>query len=141
MWETPNRASNFILQAKLVERLYTNLGGIIRTAAICRKPERAEFSELLHDLQDDIGAISAIKDANWKERDWVNHFSFVSEGCPAAAWIAMVILLLGSRLSGVHNRPQESKPGPYVTDMKEATQFYGNRILKDFREKCAIFTS
>lgn len=25
--------------------------------------------------------------------------------------------------------------------MKEATQFYGNRILKDFREKCAIFTS
>ncbi|KAN0127539.1 Adenylate cyclase associated (CAP) N terminal domain containing protein [Lactarius tabidus] len=104
--------------AKLVERLYTNLGGIIRTAAICKKPERAEFSELLRELQDDIVAISAIKDANWKERDWVNHFSFVSEGCPAAAWIAM-----------------ESKPGPYVTDMKEATQFYGNRILKDFREK------
>lgn len=110
--------ASVVEQAKLVERLYTNLGGIIRTAAICRKPERAAFSELLHDLQDDIGAISAIKDANWKERDWVNHFSFVSEGCPAAAWIAM-----------------ESKPGPYVTDMKEATQFYGNRILKDFREK------
>lgn len=25
--------------------------------------------------------------------------------------------------------------------MKEATQFYGNRIIKDFKEKCASLTS
>lgn len=105
-------------QAKLVERLYVNLGGIIRTAAICRKPEQAAFAELLNDLQGDIGAISAVKDAHWKERDWAIHLSFVAEGSPAAAWIAV-----------------ENKPGPYVTDMKEATQFYGNRIIKDFKEK------
>ncbi|KAH9056661.1 adenylate cyclase associated N terminal-domain-containing protein [Lactarius vividus] len=110
--------ASVVEQATLVERLYTNLGGIIRTAAICKKPEQAAFAELLHGLQDDIGAISAIKDANWKERDWVNHLSFVAEGSPAAAWIAV-----------------ESKPGPYVTDMKEATQFYGNRIIKDYKEK------
>ncbi|KAI9446820.1 adenylate cyclase associated N terminal-domain-containing protein [Lactarius indigo] len=110
--------ASVVEQAKLVERLYTNLGGIIRTAAICKKPEQAAFAELLHSLQDDIGAISGIKDANWKERDWVNHLSFVAEGSPAAAWIAV-----------------ESKPGPYVTDMKEATQFYGNRIIKDYKEK------
>jgi hypothetical protein len=44
-------------------------------------------------VQGDIEAITAIKDANWKERNWVNHLSFVAEGSPAAAWIAMVILL------------------------------------------------
>ena len=53
----------------------------------------------------------------------------------------MVILLSGSRLSKVHCWLQESKPGPYVTDMKEATQFYGNRIMKDFKEKCVSFIS
>jgi len=86
-----------------VERLYTNLGGIIHTAAICRKPEQAAFAELLHGLQGDIGAISAIKDANWKERDWVNHLSFVAEGSPAAAWIAVVILLSGTTLEVVRS--------------------------------------
>ncbi|KAH9038989.1 adenylate cyclase associated N terminal-domain-containing protein [Lactarius pseudohatsudake] len=110
--------ASVVEQAKLVERLYTNLGGIVRTAAICKKPEQAAFAELLHGLQEDIGAISAIKDANWKERDWVNHLSFVAEGSPAAAWIAV-----------------ESKPGPYVTNMKEVTQFYGNRIIKEYKEK------
>ena len=30
---------------------------------------------------------------------------------------------------------QENKPGPYVTEIKDATQFYGNRIIKEFKEK------
>jgi len=105
-------------QAKLVERLYTNLGGIIRIAAICKKPDQAAFAELLSDLQGDIEAISTIKESNRKERDWFNHLSFVAEGSPAVAWITV-----------------ENKPGPYVTEIKDATQFYGNRIIKEFKEK------
>jgi adenylyl cyclase-associated protein len=30
---------------------------------------------------------------------------------------------------------QENKPGPYVTEIKDATQFYGNRVIKEFKEK------
>ena len=86
-----------------MERLYTHLGGIIRTAASCRKPEQAAFVELLRDLQGEIGAISAIKDANWKERDWVNHLTFVAEGSSAAAWITVVILLSGTTLETVRS--------------------------------------
>lgn len=29
----------------------------------------------------------------------------------------------------------QEKPGPYVTEMKDATQFFGNRIIKEFKEK------
>ncbi|KAH9967952.1 cyclase-associated protein [Russula dissimulans] len=105
-------------QANLVERLYTNLGGIIRIAAICKKPDQAAFAELLSDLQSDIEAISTIKDSNRKELDWFNHLSFVAEGSPVVAWITV-----------------ENKPGPYVTEIKDATQFYGNRIIKEFKEK------
>ncbi|KAI0274390.1 adenylate cyclase associated N terminal-domain-containing protein [Russula aff. rugulosa BPL654] len=114
--EFPN--ASVIEQAKLVERLYTNLGGIIRIVAICKKPDQAAFAELLGDLQGDIEAISSIKDSNRKDRDWFNHLSFVAEGSPAVAWITV-----------------ENKPGPYVTEIKDATQFYGNRIIKEFKEK------
>jgi len=110
--------TSIVEQAKLVERLYTNLGGIIRTAAICKKPDHTAFAGLLGDIQRDIEAISAIKEANRKERDWFNHLSFVAEGSPAVAWITV-----------------ENKPGPYVTEIKDATQFYGNRIIKEFKEK------
>lgn len=79
-----------------MERLYTNLGGIIRIAAICKKPDQAAFAELLGDLQGDIEAITAIKNSNRKDRDWFNHLSFVAEGSPAVAWITVVLLLSGT---------------------------------------------
>lgn len=87
-----------------MERLYTNLGGIIRIAATCKKPDQAAFADLLSELQGDIEAISAIKDANRKERDWFNHLSFVAEGSPAVAWITVVLLLSGAlpKLSMAH---------------------------------------
>jgi hypothetical protein len=78
-----------------VERLYTNLGGIVRIAATCKKPDQAAFAELLSDLQGDIEAITTIKDSNRKERDWFTHLSFVAEGSPAVAWITVVLLFHG----------------------------------------------
>ncbi|KAI0050050.1 hypothetical protein FA95DRAFT_1677076 [Auriscalpium vulgare] len=107
-----------VQQAKLLEKLYTNLGGIIRLAASCKKPDAKSFQGLLTDLQKDIEAITKLKEANWKERDWLNHLSVIADGAPAVAWITL-----------------ESKPGPYVAETKDATQFYGNRIIKDFKEK------
>ena len=79
-----------------MERLYINLGGIIRIAAICKKPDQAAFAELLSDLQGDIEAISTIKESNRKDRDWFNHLSFVAEGSPVVAWITVVLLLSGT---------------------------------------------
>lgn len=31
----------------------------------------------------------------------------------------------------------QEKPGPYVAEIKDSTQFYGNRVLKEFKEKYA----
>ena len=31
--------------------------------------------------------------------------------------------------------PKEPKPAPFVGDMKDASQFYANRILKEFKDK------
>lgn len=29
---------------------------------------------------------------------------------------------------------QDSKPGPFVSEMKDASQFYGNRVIKEHKE-------
>lgn len=31
---------------------------------------------------------------------------------------------------------QDSKPAPYVGDMKDSAQFYANRVIKDSKETC-----
>lgn len=80
----------FFLQAKLVEKLYVNLGGLIRTAALCRKPDQNSFATLLTGLQKDIEVIGKLKDSNRKDRDWFNHLSAVAEGAPAVGWITLV---------------------------------------------------
>ena len=81
----------YIQQAKVVEKLYTGLGGLIRTAALCKKPtEQNIFAGLLQALQEDINAISAIKEKNFKEKVFANHLIFVAEGASAVGWVTVV---------------------------------------------------
>ena len=49
-----------------------------------------------------------------------NHLSAVSEGIPALGWILVA-----------------PTPGPHIKDMIDASQFYSNRVLKEFKEKDA----
>ncbi|KAI0031501.1 adenylyl cyclase-associated protein [Vararia minispora EC-137] len=105
-------------QAKLVEKLYASVLNLIRTATICRKPDQNAFATLLTDLQKDVDAITNIKETNRKERDWFNHLSMVADGAPAVGWVTL-----------------ENKPGPYVAEVRDASQFYGNRVIKDWKEK------
>jgi len=36
---------------------------------------------------------------------------------------------------------QSPTPGPFVKDMLEAGQFFSNRVLKDFKDKCVFLFS
>lgn len=77
-------------------------------------------------------------ESNRKDRDWFTHLSFVAEGSPAVAWIAVVGPFFTAKclkLQWLMATLQENKPGPLVTEKKDAAQFYGNRIIKDFKEK------
>ena len=38
-------------------------------------------------------------------------------------------------LTEAFHSSQEPKPAPYVAQSKESAEFYGNRIIKDFKEK------
>ena len=33
---------------------------------------------------------------------------------------------------------QSPKPGPFVGEIKDSTQFYGNRVMKEYKEKYVL---
>ncbi|KAI9056890.1 hypothetical protein FKP32DRAFT_1585029 [Trametes sanguinea] len=105
-------------QVSLVEQEFKDLRELLLVAASCKKPEQAEFEKLLAPLQKDIEAITRAKEANRKDREWFNHLSAVAEGAPCVGWVTI-----------------SPKPGPYVAEIKDSTQFYGNRVIKEFKDK------
>lgn len=38
----------------------------------------------------------------------------------------------------MHRAKQGEKPGPFVGDMKESANFYGNRVIKEFKDTFVV---
>ena len=77
--------------------------------------------EILKDLQSTLGAVGDIREAN-RASPVFNHLSTVSEGIAMLGWIAY-----------------DNKPYEYVTEMLGSAQFYGNRVLREYKEKLESF--
>ncbi|KAI0792862.1 adenylate cyclase associated N terminal-domain-containing protein [Abortiporus biennis] len=105
-------------QVLLVEKEYKDLRALILQASACKKPDDSSFMKILTPLQNDIEGIVHAKETNRKDRDWFNHLSLVAEGGSAVGWVTVT-----------------PKPGPYVKDIKESAEFYGNKVIKEFKEK------
>ena len=73
--------------------------------------------EILKDLQGAMGAVSDVLQVN-RGSPIQNQLATVSEGISMLGWITV-----------------EPKPASSVTDTFEAAQFYGNRVLKEFKDK------
>jgi len=71
----------------------------------------------LTDLQKQMGIVNDIREAN-RGSPLFNHLSAVSEGITALAWVTY-----------------EPKPANYLTEILGGAQFFGNRVLKEYKEK------
>ncbi|CAO1613795.1 unnamed protein product [Parajaminaea phylloscopi] len=109
-------------QATQVLSVFRAQRDLVRLAASCAKPSGGTsspvFATLIKPLQEPLIAATEIREKNRGERVLFNHLSAVSEGIPAAGWVAV-----------------EPKPGPFVSEMKDSAQFYTNRVIKDFKDK------
>ncbi|PWN47477.1 hypothetical protein IE53DRAFT_321156 [Violaceomyces palustris] len=108
-------------QAVHVGNTFQEQRNLVQTAAACTKPSGGistpAFAGLIKPLQASLMAVTEIRDKNRGDKQYFNHLSTVSEGIPAAGWIAV-----------------EPKPGPFVNEMKDSAQFYANRVIKDFKD-------
>ncbi|EPT06234.1 hypothetical protein FOMPIDRAFT_1110430 [Fomitopsis schrenkii] len=105
-------------QAGMIEKEFQDLRSLLLLAANCKRPDQKAFEALLAPLQKDIETITRAKEANRKDRDWLNHLSAVAEGGTCVGWVTT-----------------SPKPGPFVAEVKESTLFYTNRVLKEFKDK------
>ncbi|XP_030080319.1 adenylyl cyclase-associated protein 1 [Drosophila hydei] len=104
-------------QAQIVKAAFDAQLHYVTLATQIAKPAQAKQMEL---LQPTSTQISAIQDFREKHRTsaFFNHLSAISESIPALGWVCT-----------------SSMPGPYVKEMKDAGQFYTNRVLKEWKEK------
>ncbi|RKF51369.1 Adenylyl cyclase-associated protein [Golovinomyces cichoracearum] len=84
-----------------------------------KKPDlsSAIFMELLKPLQESITAVSEIRDSN-RGSPVFNQLSAVSESIGFLAWITV-----------------EPKPRNHIDEFYGSAQYWGNRVLKEFKEK------
>eukprot|EP01134_Creolimax_fragrantissima_P008435 CFRG8435T1 len=105
-------------QAKYVKDAFSQERAFLAMAAKSKMPSEAELPALLKPTADAMGAVSAFKDApEYRRSKMSNHLATVAEGINALGWISL-----------------PSKPGPYCKDMSDAGEFYGNRVIKDFKD-------
>ncbi|KAL9039763.1 MAG: hypothetical protein Q9180_002336 [Flavoplaca navasiana] len=102
-----------VLRAFAAERKFL----IVTTKA--KKPDIQSpvYMEVLKDLQATMGVVNDIREAN-RASPLFKHLSTVSEGINVLIWVA-----------------NESKPADTVTEMLSSAQFWGNRVIQDYKEK------
>jgi adenylyl cyclase-associated protein len=77
----------------------------------------ATFMQLLQPLQDTIMTTNDIKDKG-RKGPFDNQLSAVADSITVLAWVTV-----------------EQKPHKHVEEMLSSAQYYGNRILKEYKEK------
>jgi adenylyl cyclase-associated protein len=76
-----------------------------------------EFAELLKPMQDGIVSANDIRDSNRGNASF-NQLSTVSESISFLAWVTL-----------------DTKPHKHVEESLGSGQYWGNRVLKEFKER------
>jgi adenylyl cyclase-associated protein len=74
--------------------------------------------ELMTELQKASDTVNNLRESN-RASPYFNHLSAVAEGIVALGWFF------------------EPKPAGFVTDVAAGIEYYGNKVLKEYKEKCA----
>jgi len=104
-------------QADLVLQAVQAQKAFLSVASQSKKPSDSVLQELIKPTSDLMGKISAIKDAN-RANKFYNNLAAVGDGIGALGWVVVT-----------------PAPAPYIGEMKGSADFYGNKILKDFKGK------
>jgi adenylyl cyclase-associated protein len=104
-------------QAEAVLRAVEAQKTMIGIAATSKKPADSVLQQLIKATSDAMSEVTTIRDKN-RTNKFFNNLSAISEGIPALGWVLV-----------------SPTPGPHVADMRAGSEFYSNRVLKDFKGK------
>jgi len=104
-------------QAKLFKQAVDLEHELIKKAATQKKPTQEALAVEIAPISNVMSSIAEIE-SKYRGKDHVNHLKTVSEGTPALGWVCV-----------------DSTPGPFVKEVVGASEFWSNKILKDFKGK------
>jgi adenylyl cyclase-associated protein len=104
-------------QAEVVVKAVQQQRELIAKAVVCKKPSQETLQKLLEPTSNLIKEVIDLRDKN-RTSPLFNHLSTISEGIGALGWVLV-----------------SPTPGPFVAEARAASEFYSNRILKDYRGK------
>jgi len=104
-------------QAAMVMEAVSAQRSMLQIAASCKKPNDETMMKLLKPTSEQIEKITKIRDAN-RASKLFNHLSTISEGIGALGWVLVT-----------------PTPGPHVAEMRGASEFYSNKLLREFKGK------
>jgi adenylyl cyclase-associated protein len=107
------------VQASSVFQAFAKQRKFILVTTKAKKPDMSSpvFMQLLKPLQEMITAVSDIRDAN-RSNPLFNQLSAVSESIGVLAWVTV-----------------DPKPHKHVEESLASAQYWGNRVLKEYKEK------
>ncbi|PQE29175.1 adenylyl cyclase-associated protein [Rutstroemia sp. NJR-2017a BBW] len=108
-------------QAASVLKAFEGQRRFILITTKAKKPDMSSgsFLQLIKPLQESISAVNDIRDAN-RGSPFFNHLSAVSESIGVLAWVTV-----------------DTKPYKHIDDSLGSAQYYGNRVLKEYKDKDA----
>jgi len=110
-------------QALLFEQAVQAERKLLFTAANSKKPSAADLPKVVEPISKLMNQIGEIREKN-RAHPNANHLSTVSEGVQALGWVVV-----------------SPTPGPHVNESKSQSEFWSNRILKDFKGKDELHVS
>jgi len=101
----------------IVEAAFKAHRAYLEMATKAKKPSDGELPMLQKPMADKMAEIETFREKG-RRCDYFNHLSAISESIPALGWINMA-----------------PTPAPFVKEMCDASMFYTNRVLKDWKDK------
>lgn len=104
-------------QSEIVASSFKAQRDFLITASNSKEPAQNVLMNLLKPTSDCIIAVQEFREKN-RASKFFNHLSAISESISALGWVTV-----------------SPAPSPFVKEMSDASQFYANRVLKDYKDK------
>jgi adenylyl cyclase-associated protein len=95
---------------------------VLHISTLAKEPKQSEpvYMEILGDLQRGIEAVNNVRD-NHRKVPEENHLAMLADGVGMLAWVTI-----------------KPNPSDYIGEIVGGAQFYGNKILKEHKEKSVV---
>ncbi|KAI9695941.1 MAG: hypothetical protein M1820_008353 [Bogoriella megaspora] len=106
-------------QASSVQQAFTAQRRVLLISTQAKKPEMSStlYMEILKELQQEMQKVTEARESN-RDPKLKDHLSMVGDGIGAMVWVGI-----------------DPKPADFVTEVLASAQYYGNRVLKEYKDK------